>query len=190
MPQAPGAGRCPAVLSLVPPHPAAPTPTPFPPKLRALQAPRQRVWARPALAGVGARPTLCELLGAGPGSRAVQFAANQRDTQAVLPRGRFWCRRREAGYEALVSLLGSPHPGPSNAGPEVSLGSPGEPPGSEGPGQAEPRPRPAALPSLHACGLEGTRAPQAQTPEGSSQPPYRDRSEHSVIQNRGVIFQH
>lgn len=98
---------------------------------------------------------MCELLGAEPGPRAMQFAANQRDTQAVLPRGRFWCRRREAGCEALVSLLGSPHPGPSNAGPEVSLGSPGEPPGSEGPGQAEPHP--PALQPCQACMLAAWR---------------------------------
>lgn len=78
----------------------------------------------------------------------------------MLPRGRLWCRRCAEGCEALVSLLESPHPGPSNAGPEASLGAPGEPPGSEGPGGL------SRIPALQPRSPGGTRAPRAWTPRG------------------------
>lgn len=76
----------------------------------------------------------------------------------------------------------SPHtPGPQMLAQGSAWDPPGSPQGAKALGGLKPHPRPVALPSLHACSLEGTRAPRAQTTRGLKQPPYQDRSECSVI---------
>lgn len=157
----PEAGRSPAVLSLVPPHPAAPTPTPFPPKPGALQAPRQQVRDRPALTGVGGQAHL--LRAAGSRTRTKSSAVCSK------PEGHPGCpAHREVSVPADVKRAARPWShswSPHTLGPQMlAQGSawdpPGEPPGSEGPGRAEATSPPCSL-AKPACLQPGgnTRSP-------------------------------